>query len=95
MAKPTPLPPKEFGDLEGIFEKLIQSLLALAGIILFVMLVFGGFKYILSGGNPDSAASARRTITYAIGGLVVIASAYLILVLIEKITGANVTDFTI
>ena len=91
----TPAPPKTFDDLELMFAKVISSLLALAGIVLFVLIVVGGFKYILSGGNPDAAASARRTITYSIIGLVVIASAYLILVIIREITGAPVTEFII
>ena len=88
-------PPATFTDFEGMFQGVISSLLALAGIVLFVMLIIGGFKYILSGGNPDAVASARRTMTYAIIGLVLMASAYLILFLIETITGAPVTDFTI
>jgi len=88
-------PPKTFTDFEGMFQGVISSLLSLGGIVLFLMLVLGGFKYILSGGNPDAVASARRTMTYAIIGLILMASAYLILFLIETITGAPVTDFTI
>jgi len=88
-------PPATFSDFEGMFQGIVASLLSLAGIVFFVMLVFGGFKYILSGGNPDAAAGARRTLTYAIFGLVLVASAYLILVIIQEITGAPVTDFTI
>jgi TRAP-type C4-dicarboxylate transport system permease small subunit len=87
--------PATFIDLEDMFQGVISSLLALAGIAIFLMLIIGGFKYILSGGNPEAAAGARRTITYAIIGLVLVASAYLILFLIETITGAQVTDFTI
>jgi TRAP-type C4-dicarboxylate transport system permease small subunit len=88
-------PTANFSDLEGMFSNLIGSLLSLAGIVLFLMLIIGGFKYITSGGNPEAAAGARRTLTYAIVGLIVVASAYLVLVIIQEITGAQVTQLSI
>lgn len=59
------------------------------------MLLSGGFKYITAGGDPKGVESAKKTLTYAIGGIVVIALSYLILNLIQTITGANVTVFKI
>ena len=40
-------------------------------------------------------AGAQKTITYAVLGLILILVSYLILVLIEKITGISVTNFRI
>ena len=80
---------------EWIFQNVVASILFLAGIVLFVMLILGGFKYLTSGGNPESAAGAQKTITYAIIGIVLIALSYLILVVIQDITGANVTNFSV
>jgi hypothetical protein len=88
-------PPLLFDALEGMFSGLIGSLLSLAGIALFVMILIGGFRYITSGGNPEAAAGARRTITYSVIGLIIVAGAYLVLVIIEELTGAKVTEFTI
>ena len=73
----------------------VEAVLFLAGIILFIMLILGGFKYLTSAGNPENAAAAQKTITYAIIGIVIVALAYLILVLIQQFTGANVTQFTV
>jgi hypothetical protein len=69
--------------------------LGFAGIALFIMLVVGGFRYITSGGNPKAVESARNTLTYAILGMVLLASAYLILRFIGVFTGAPVEDFRI
>ena len=80
---------------EWIFNNIVASILGLAGIVLFVMLVIGGFKYLTSAGNPDSVASAQKTLTYAIIGLVLVSLAFLILVLIQTFTGANVTIFRV
>ena len=81
--------------LEGVFENVIGVALGFAAIALFIMLLVGGFKYITSGGNPKSLESARKTLTYAILGMVLVASAYLILRFIGVFTGANVENFQI
>lgn len=81
--------------LEGLFGNLVSGLLSFAAIALFIMLLIGGFKYLTSGGDPKNLESAKATLTYAIIGMVLLALTFLILVLIEEFTGANVTNFVI
>ena len=80
---------------EWLFNNVVVSILGLAGIALFLMLLIGGFKYLTSGGNPESVASAQKTITYAIIGLIIVALAFLILVFIQTFTGAQITVFRV
>lgn len=80
---------------EGLFQNLVGAILGLAGIVLFLMLIMGGFRYITAGGDPKNAEAARKTITYAIAGIMFIALAFLILRFIKEITGAQVTQFKI
>ena len=87
--------PATIKDLETIFGNVVKSALGFAGIILFVLLLVGGMKYITSGGDPKAAEGAQKTITYAIGGLIVILLSFLVLVLIKQITGVDVTQFKI
>lgn len=82
-------------DLEPIFGRVVSAALGLAGIVLFVLLLRGGFKYITSGGDPKAVESAQKTLTYAIIGLVLILVSFLILVLIKTITGVDVTQFKV
>lgn len=82
-------------SLECLFANSVQAILGLGGIILFVMLVIGGFQYITAGGNPQGVEAARKTLTYAIGGVVLLALSFLILVLIQNFTGIDVTTFQI
>lgn len=82
-------------DLEGVFGNVVSLLLGLAGIALFIMLVVGGFKYITAGGDPKGIDSAKKTLTYAIGGMVLIALGFLILQFIKQFTGVDVTQFRI
>ncbi|KKU10256.1 MAG: hypothetical protein UX13_C0016G0013 [Candidatus Woesebacteria bacterium GW2011_GWB1_45_5] len=85
----------QISDLQIIFGNLVRSILGFTGIALFVLLLVGGFKYITSGGDPKAVEGAQKTLTYAIGGLILILVSYLILVLIRTITGANVTEFNV
>ena len=81
-------------DLTGLFQRIVSLALGFAGIVLFVLLIVSGFKFITSGGDPKAVEGARKTLTYAIGGLIVILVSYLILVLIKNITGVDVTNFS-
>lgn len=87
--------PAKLQDLEKVFENVVTSLLALGGIVLFLMLLSGGFKYLTSAGDPKAVEGAQKTLTYAIGGFILLAFSYLILVIIGTLTGADVTNFTI
>jgi TRAP-type C4-dicarboxylate transport system permease small subunit len=92
---PTGQTPTRISDLEAVFARVVSVAIGFAGLALFIMLLVGGFKYLTSGGNPKSAEAASKIITYAIGGLVLVALAYLILLFIETFTGANVTQFRV
>jgi len=88
-------PPAKLSELEGIFGNIVGIALELAGIVLFIMLIVGGFNYITSGGNPQQAEAAKKTITFAIFGIILLVMSFLILRLIYQFTGVDVTQFKI
>jgi len=52
--------------------KLVVGLLSfIVGVAAVIMIIIGGFKYIISGGDSSSISSAKNTILYAVIGLVV------------------------
>lgn len=91
----------QYGDVatihgfECIFYNILQVIVILAGLAFFYMFISGGFKYLTSGGNEKSVASASSTITMAIFGLIGIIASWLILKFIQDFTGVNVTIFRI
>lgn len=95
FADPSGDTPAKISDLEAIFGNVVNTILGFAGIVLFIMLVAGGFRYINAGGDPKNVEAAKKTLTYAIGGIIAIALAFLILRFIQDFTGANVTEFEI
>jgi uncharacterized membrane-anchored protein len=87
--------PAKISDLVAVFTNVVKDALGLTGIVLFVLLIMGGFKFITSGGDPKAVEGARKTLTSAIAGLVIILISFLILVLIKTITGVDVTKFNV
>lgn len=83
--------PAQISDIIGIIRSFISLLAPAAAIAFFVMFLFGGFKFITSGGDAKAAGSARSTMTYAIIGVVLVVASWLILVLIKQFTGVDVT----
>lgn len=83
----------EIKDIVDIVENIFGLIIRLAGILAFIMLILGGFKYLTSGGDPKAAESARKTLTYAILGLVLIIAAWFILKFLSEFTGVKLTEF--
>lgn len=75
--------------IECVFANIIAAALGLAAIILFGMFVFGGFRYLTSGGNPEAVEKARGTLTHAVAGLVILILAFVILLVIAEFTGVT------
>lgn len=50
----------------------------IAGVAAVVMIIVSGLTFVSSGGNPEAVASAKKQLTYAIAGLVIVALAWAI-----------------
>ena len=81
--------------LEGIAVNILGIIVSIVGVLLLVMLIAGGFQFITSGGEAEQAQKAKKTLTNAFFGLIVILGAWLIIKLLEEFTGLNLTDFVI
>lgn len=60
----------------GIFNTITNVLLFIIGAISVIMLIIGGIRYTVSGGDAGAVTSAKNTILYAIVGIVVAILAY-------------------
>ncbi len=65
-------------NLNAQLTNLTNTLLLAIGFVSVVMLIIGGFRYVLSNGNEKSVTGAKDTILYAIVGLVVALLAFAI-----------------
>lgn len=87
--------PAGLAELEQLFGNLISVVVGIAFIVLVVMLVFAGIRYITSSGEPKSVQQAHLTITWALLGILFLAISWLLLLLIQAFTGIEVTVFNI
>ncbi len=76
-------------QLEELFARIVSSLVGITFIAAFAILVWGGFKYIMSGGEPKALAAAKQTIVWALLGILFIILAWLSIQLIAAFTGIN------
>jgi len=61
-----------------VVTQVLILVFPLAGLIVFLFLIYGGYKYMTSQGDPKSIQSAQQTLTYAVIGFLVMFSAYFV-----------------
>lgn len=82
--------------LEPLFQRIVSLVATFAGVIFFIMLVVGGFRYLLSAGDAKKTEAAKGTLTAAFLGLVLIVAAYLLIYIVARFTGLkDLTTFRI
>lgn len=64
--------------LSTVLNNIIDVLSIVIGIAAVIMLIVGGFRYVVSAGDSNGITSAKHTIIYAIVGLVIVSLAQVI-----------------
>ncbi len=72
-----------------VISNLISWGLNLGVIFALAFMIYAGFKMITSGGDPKKIDDARKTLVYAILGLVIIFISFFIVNVIAYLTGAE------
>ncbi len=67
-----------FGS-SGIFQTITNVLLYVLGAISVIMIIIGGLRYVVSGGNSANVTAAKNTILYAIVGVIIAILSYAII----------------
>jgi len=75
------------GSLTSLIKTIINILSFVVATVSIIMIIFGGFRYITSGGDSGKITTAKSTIIYAIVGLVVVAFAqFIVQFVLQKAT---------
>ena len=92
-----------FGET-GAFRQITNTILYIVGINAVIILIIGGIRYVISGGDAKKVTDAKNTVLYAIIGLVIAVFAYAIVNFVitslpnsddEKKSGDNETSLLI
>lgn len=83
-----------YTSFSDIINLVVKNSITIAGIIFVALLIFGGITFIINAGNGDSkkADQGKKTITTSIIGFAIVVFAYLIIKMIETITGLNILN---
>lgn len=71
--------PTDLFGTSGIFNTITNVLLFVLGAISVIMIIIGGLRYVISGGDSSAVTAAKNTILYAIVGVIVAVLAYAII----------------
>ena len=63
-------------SLGNLIKTVVNVLLYILGAIAVIMIVIGGLRYVISGGDASQVQSAKNTILYALVGIIVAILAY-------------------
>lgn len=56
----------------GLIMKIVNVIAFAAGAAAIIIIILAGLRFVTSGGSSDDVAGARRTLTYAVVGLIVL-----------------------
>lgn len=68
----------ETGDVNNILGIVVNTLLFIVGALAVIMIIIGGIRYTVSGGDSGAVNGAKNTIFYSVIGLIVAFAAYAI-----------------
>lgn len=89
----------DVATLQGA-ECLVRNMLnigvSLVGLAAFIMFIVGAFLYLTSGGNPKGTEAGQKTITFAVIGVVVSLTGFVVLNFLSSFTGVeSIQNFTL
>lgn len=88
ITSPTGTASSDLGDIIGF---LLPVAFTLGGILLLGYLIMGGFTYLTAGGDDKRVGEAKKMITNAIIGMVIIFTSYWVIQIVETVLGLDIT----
>ncbi len=72
-------------NIGEVIMNVIKFALGVVGALTLLVVIIGGLRYVLSGGNEDQVKSAKQILLYAIIGFIVVLLAYTIVTFVDKV----------
>lgn len=65
-------------DVRDIIATIIKGALGISGSVALLMFIYGGLLWMTAGGNSDTISRGKRVLIWAILGIIVIGSAFVV-----------------
>ena len=88
-----PIKVSEFGGkltIGSILSRALDYVFPLAGFILLIMLIIGGFQLLTSAGNPETVQAGKNKLVSALIGFVIIFVAFWLMQIIQVVLGFQI-----
>lgn len=82
---------KSTSDFNSIITKVVNIFTVVVGIVAVIMIIVGGFRYITSGGESNAVSGAKKTILFAIIGLIIVVLAQVIVRFVLNTTASGIS----
>jgi hypothetical protein len=76
--------PDTWADIHLIVRRIITSMLVISGVVAVLVIIFGGYNYIVAGGDLEKASKGKNAVIGAVVGLIIVAAAYAIIEFIYR-----------
>jgi len=76
-------------DLKATVINVIQWVLGILALVAVIMIIYGGFMWMTAGGNEEKVEKAKKIISAAVIGLIIVLLAWAIVIFVAG-TAANV-----
>ncbi len=77
-------------SVAGVINRLLNFIFPLAGLILFVMIVWGGFEMMTGAASKKNLDAGKQRVTAAIVGFLLLFVSYWIIQIIEYVTKVSI-----
>ena len=82
------------GSIGEFITAILPNVLMASGVLLFFLLIGGGFAIMTGGDNPQQKAQGSKAITSAVIGFILVFAAFWIIQIIQFITGVPIFEGT-
>ncbi|MEI6690690.1 MAG: hypothetical protein WCL07_02995 [bacterium] len=82
----------QYSSLNVLFNSILPNVYIAAGLVIFFMILLGGFTIVSSANDTHKIQEGQKIITSAIIGLVVVFASFWIIQLIQVLTGIQITN---
>lgn len=86
-----PLPEEE---LTHMFLFIAKGFLSIVAIWAVIFIIVGGFRMVVAGGDEEAITKAKRTVTWAVIGVVVAALSFSIIAIVQNLLNADIKQTT-
>ncbi len=82
----------QYSSVSVFFNNILPNIYVASGVIIFFMILIGGFTILSNAGDTHKIQDGQKTITSAIIGLVVVFGSYWIIQIIQVLTGISIIN---